>query len=105
MILDHNESQVIPAAYRAPLPPSLEGSCRETLTRVPHAWLLPALFGLVWERLRTEPTGDTANWPDWPLKLMFDGEEQGEELPDDVLVKHSVAFFLGLCRIMEDAAQ
>ena len=43
--------------------------CKESLTRLPHAWLLPNLFHLIWTRLRTEPMGDTSNWPQWSLKV------------------------------------
>ena len=43
--------------------------CKEILTRVPHAWLLPNLFHLIWTRLRDEPMGDTSNWPEWSLKV------------------------------------
>ena len=42
---------------------------KESLTRVPHTWLLPNLFHLIWTRLRDEPMGDTSNWPEWSLKV------------------------------------
>ena len=43
--------------------------CKESLTRVPHTWLLPNLFHLIWTRLRDEPMSDTSNWPEWSLKV------------------------------------
>lgn len=61
--------QVIPPAYRTPLPMEPEDLCRDTLTRVNHAWLLPALFSLIWGRLRSEPMGDTTQQPTWQLKV------------------------------------
>ena len=61
--------QVIPLAYQVALPMEQEGVCRETLTRLPHSWLLPNLFSLIWTRLREEPLGETSQMPLWPLKV------------------------------------
>ena len=106
------------------LPRELVEACRDALTRIPHTWLLPALFHLIWSRLRDEPLGDTSFWPQWPLKVggpmslicctspqemlahhVEAGGEQCEELPEEILVQHSVAFFLGLCHVSFNAAQ
>ena len=61
--------QVIPLAYCTPLPKSMGDVCKESLTRLPHAWLLPNLFHLIWTRLRTEPKGETSNRPQWSLRV------------------------------------
>ena len=106
---------MIPLAYQVALPMEQEGVCRETLTRLPHSWLLPNLFSLIWTRLREEPLGEMSQMPLWPLKVtsghfktdvsmtptpqvmlashVESGEEQCELLPEEVLVQHSVAFF------------
>jgi len=102
--------QVIPLPYCSPLPKSMGDVCKEILTRVPHTWLLPNLFHLIWTRLRDEPMGDTSNWPEWSLKEMLEahvesGEEQCEQLPEQILLQHSVAFFHGLCQVVFSTTQ
>jgi len=97
--------QVIPLAYCTPLANSMGDVCKESLTRLPHAWLLPNLFHLIWTRLRTEPMGDTSNWPQWSLKEMLaahveSGKEHCEQLSEEILLQHSVAFFHGLCQVV-----
>ena len=61
--------QVIPVAYRSPLPADLTETIPDCLTSIPHAWLLPNLFSCIWTRLRTQPAGDTTGQADWPLKV------------------------------------
>ena len=77
-----NTEQVIPLPYCSPLPKSMGDVCKEILTRVPHTWLLPNLFHLIWTRLRDEPMGDTSNWPEWSLKVGMSNVEQ--LLPDSL---------------------
>ena len=62
-------SQVIPLAYRCPLPPALAETIPDCLTSIPHAWLLPNLFSFIWTRLRTQPAGDSSGQPEWALKV------------------------------------
>jgi len=97
--------QVIPLAYRKAMPVGMEDLCKETLTRVNHTWILPELFRMIWLRLREEPLGDTSGTPAWPLKVMLaphveTGEELCDQLPEELLVEHSVSFFLGLLDVI-----
>jgi len=90
--------QVIPVAYRSPLPADLTETIPDCLTSIPHAWLLPNLFSCIWTRLRTQPAGDTTGQADWPLKDFLashveEGEEYCEDIREDILVKHAVDFF------------
>merc|ERR1719369_1073005 len=90
--------QVIPLAYRCPLPPAIAATTTDCLTSIPHTWLLPNLFSFIWTRLRSQPTGDSYGQPEWPLKdtlspHVLQGEEYCDYISDDVLVKHAVEFF------------
>jgi len=90
--------QVIPLAYRCPLPPALAETIPDCLTSIPHAWLLPNLFSFIWTRLRTQPAGDSSGQPEWALKdtlapHVVQGEEHCDHIREDVLVKHAVDFF------------
>ena len=37
--------------------------------KIPHQWLSPALFNLIWCKLRAAPTEDSVGQPEWPLKV------------------------------------
>eukprot|EP00090_Calanus_glacialis_P031123 TRINITY_DN5102_c0_g1_i8.p1 TRINITY_DN5102_c0_g1~~TRINITY_DN5102_c0_g1_i8.p1 ORF type:complete len:2193 (-),score=498.77 TRINITY_DN5102_c0_g1_i8:57-6239(-) len=90
--------QVIPLAYRCPLPAAQSETITDCLTSIPHTWLLPNLFSFIWTRLRTQPAGDSSGQPEWPLKdtlapHVLQGDEYCEHINEDVLVKHAVDFF------------
>ena len=41
----------------------------DILVNVPHQKLIPALFHLIWTKIRNESNGDSVDMPNWPLKV------------------------------------
>ena len=91
-------SRVIPVEYRKRLPDGLTTAAWECLKSVPHSWLLPTLFRLIWTRLRSV---EQHNHPDWDLATWITAHLDAEGLdshpadhiPGEILVKHAVSFF------------
>ena len=42
---------------------------RDILVDVPHQKLIPALFHLIWTKIRNQSSGDSIDMPNWPLKV------------------------------------
>ena len=42
---------------------------KSIMVGVPHHQLIPALFHLIWTKIRNESAGDGVGMPDWPLKV------------------------------------
>ena len=41
----------------------------DILVDIPHEKLIPALFHLIWTKIRNESSGDSGDMPSWSLKV------------------------------------
>merc|ERR1712176_849263 len=100
--------QVVPDAYRAEIPKDISFNLTGFLNEIPFGWLLPNLFNLIWNKLRSNPVGESTGHDIWPLNETLEAhieerkeeeglEEEGENfcetIPADILVKHAVHLF------------
>ena len=58
--------QFISAEYQTEV---AEKDIRDILVDVPHQKLIPALFHLIWTKIRNESSGDSVDMLNWPLKV------------------------------------
>ena len=103
-----------------------EKDVREILVDVPHQKLIPAMFHLIWTKIRNEASGDSGDSGDmqnWPLKVeisalwfMFSKiyikvaleaseEDFYEKIPAKFQVKHAVSLFIKVNNLVTKAGE
>eukprot|EP00092_Neocalanus_flemingeri_P009972 GFUD01010750.1.p1 GENE.GFUD01010750.1~~GFUD01010750.1.p1 ORF type:complete len:1685 (-),score=315.97 GFUD01010750.1:139-4725(-) len=98
-------TQIIPADYRDDLTDCLLKEVKEFLLGVSHGEILSTLFFFIWTQLRNPAIGDDSERPNQKLKdylSAFSEDEDGActTLPGSVLVKHSIAVFNCLVKLI-----